>query len=72
MFLQVADTEILRDDAVRMAEKLRQAGAEVSLDIWPDAPHVWQIFDGWFPEAREAIGQTAGFIRRHLPSSAGN
>ncbi|SDI29228.1 alpha/beta hydrolase [Lutimaribacter saemankumensis] len=72
VFLQVADTEILRDDAVRMAEKLRQAGAEVRLDIWPGAPHVWQIFDGWFPEAREAIGQTAGFIRRHLPSSAGN
>lgn len=72
VLLQVADTEILRDDAFRMAEKLRAAGAEVRLEVWNGAPHVWQIFDGWFPEARQAIGQTADFIRHRLPSTAGS
>lgn len=66
VLLQVSGSEILRDDAVRMADRLRAAGAEMRLEVWDDAPHVWQIFDGWFPEARQAIGQTAGFIRHHL------
>lgn len=62
VFLQVASSEILRDDALRMEAKLNALGAQVRLELWPEAPHVWQIFDGWFPEAREAIGATADFI----------
>nr|WP_235915989.1 alpha/beta hydrolase [Thalassovita mangrovi] len=65
VLLQVSDSEILRDDSVRMAEKLSLAGGAVELQTWPDAPHVWQIFDGWFPEARQAIRETARFLR-HL------
>ena len=38
--IQVARTEILRDDSLRMAERLRGFGAEVSLDLWEDTPHV--------------------------------
>jgi acetyl esterase/lipase len=72
VLLQVSDTEILRDDATRMAMRLRQFGADVRLETWSGAPHVWQIFDGWFPEARDAIGNTARFMRRHLPSTNGN
>lgn len=70
VLLQVSDSEILRDDAVRFEAKLRTQGAQVRLETWEDAPHVWQIFDGWFPEAREAIGNTARFIRRHVPVPA--
>ena len=65
VLLQVSDSEILRDDAIRMEARLRAQGAEVRLEIWENAPHVWQIFDGWFPEARAAIANTAAFIRRH-------
>ncbi|MCO0637362.1 alpha/beta hydrolase [Lutimaribacter sp. EGI FJ00014] len=72
VLLQASDKEILRDDASRMADRLRGFGADVQLELWPGAPHVWQIFDGWFPEARDAIANTAGFIRRHLPSTGGN
>ncbi|MFD1509519.1 alpha/beta hydrolase fold domain-containing protein [Lacimonas salitolerans] len=70
VLLQVSDSEILRDDAVRLEAKLRAQGTDVRLEMWEDAPHVWQIFDGWFPEAREAIGNTARFIRRHVPAPA--
>ncbi len=62
VLIQTSHTEILRDDAIRMEAKLREGGAEVRLEMWEDAPHVWQIFDGWFPEAREAIGNTARWI----------
>ena len=39
--IQVGSDEILRDDAVRMADKLRAAGCRVEIEIWPRMPHVW-------------------------------
>jgi acetyl esterase/lipase len=65
----VGDTEILRDDSVRMAERLRVAGGEPTLQIWPRAPHAWPLFDGWIPEARRALEVAAGFVCAHLPSA---
>lgn len=62
VFLQVSNTEILRDDAMRMAEKLRAAGASVEVDLWPDPPHVWVFFPRLLPEAREALRRVAAFI----------
>lgn len=64
--LQHAETEILRDDTLRMADRLRSFGAEVTVQSWPDAPHVWHMFHGWIPEARDAIEDAAAAIRRML------
>lgn len=64
VLLQVGTTEILRDDAVRMAEKLSSQGTVARVEVWENAPHVWQILDGWLPEARQAISSTAAFIRQ--------
>lgn len=63
VLFQVGDTEILRDDTLRMAAALRAAGGEVTTEIWPGAPHVWQIFDGWIPEARAALAGAARFAQ---------
>ncbi|WP_071799178.1 alpha/beta hydrolase [Natronohydrobacter thiooxidans] len=72
--IQVARTEILRDDSRRMADHLRAQGAEVTLQEWGNLPHVWQFFPGWLPEARKALSDAATFIRQQLPlpPSAGN
>lgn len=75
VFIQFSATEILRDDSARMAEALRQQGADVTEDEWDDAPHVWHILDGWVPEARTALKSTAAFIRQALssgPTTGGN
>tara|TARA_R100000322_G_scaffold39804_9_gene24780 strand:+ start:3549 stop:4454 length:906 start_codon:yes stop_codon:yes gene_type:complete len=64
---QVAENEILRDDAFRMADVLRAAGGDVTVQTWPNAPHVFQIFDGWVPESRDALEGVAAFVRRVLP-----
>ena len=69
IYLQVSESEILRDDTLRLAEKLRQTGVDVVVDTWPDTPHVWQIFLSWIPEADEALTRTAAFIRKCLKSS---
>ena len=63
VFLQFSESEILRDDSLRMAAHLRAAGGIVTLDPWPDTPHVWVLFDGWLPEAREALQRTADFVK---------
>lgn len=69
VFLQVGSTEALLSDTTRFAEKLRSAGGQVRVDIWPDAPHVWQILDGWIPEARAALRDVAGFIQTSFASA---
>ena len=68
VLLQVANTEILRDDSKRMAEVLRAEGAEVTLDLLGDLPHVWTIFQGWLPEADEALIRIANFTKARLPA----
>nr|WP_255552467.1 alpha/beta hydrolase [Maritimibacter dapengensis] len=66
VLLQYSQTEILRDDASRLAAILRDAGGNVEEQVWPDAPHVFQIFDGWVPEARDALEGVADFVARRL------
>ncbi len=67
--LQHSESEILRDDTLRMADRLRGFGAEVTVQSWPHAPHVWQMFHGWIPEARDALDDAAGALRRMLGRS---
>lgn len=62
VFITVGEPEILRDDATRMAEKLREAGGSVTLRIIPHVPHAWQFFGPYLPEARASMQEVAGFI----------
>lgn len=64
--IQASRAEILRDDAINMADHLREAGAEVSLDLWDDTPHAWQFFSAFIPEARDAMSEAGAFIRQRL------
>lgn len=59
--IQVGASEVLRDDAVRMAARLRSFGARVALEVGPDCPHVWQMF-AFLPEAGRAIDRAAAFL----------
>ncbi|PWE31156.1 alpha/beta hydrolase [Maritimibacter sp. 55A14] len=70
VLIQASRTELLRDDAVRMADRLEAQGAHVTLDLWPDAPHVWQIFQGWLPEADAALARATGFLRDQLSATS--
>lgn len=62
VLIQVGSDEILRDDAVRMAEKLREHNPHGRLEIWSRMPHVWQLFVPVLPEAHRAIAQIGEFI----------
>lgn len=60
----VGAQEILRDDAYRIADRLRAAGGEVELAVRDGVPHAWPFLAGWFPEADQAIAEAADFIGR--------
>jgi epsilon-lactone hydrolase len=67
--IQVGSDEILRDDAVRMAARMRDAGCAVALEIWPRMPHVWQAFASVMPEARQAITRIGVFVQQNTAPS---
>ena len=62
----VASDEALRDDAVRMAQRLRAGGCEIELEVWPRMFHVWHMFARILPEARTAIARIGAFLRARL------
>lgn len=72
VLIQLSDSEILRDDGLRMADRLRAFGAEVTVQTWPSAPHVWQMFDGYIPEARAALQDATQAMRTMLRLSPGS
>ena len=61
--IQVGSDEVLRDDAVRMADRMRAAGCRIDLEIWPRMPHVWHLFAPVMPEAHRAIERIGAFLR---------
>lgn len=67
IFIQVGESEILLDDATRLAKRLTDAGVEVEIDTWPDVPHMWQLasFRGAFglPEGRRAVSDISRFLK---------
>jgi len=64
LLVQAGGAERLRDDAIRFAEKARQAGVDVTLTIYPHMWHVWQIFTPYLPEANRALREAGLFTRR--------
>lgn len=65
LLIQVGEDEILLDDAVRCAEKARQAGVEVTLEVWEEMFHVFQIMP-FLSEAKQAVKQIAAFVEQNL------
>jgi acetyl esterase/lipase len=64
--IHVGSDEILRDDGVRMAEKLRSAGCEVEIEVWPRMPHAWHLYARILPEARHAMERIGAFLQQRL------
>ena len=65
MLVHVGDDELIRDDSVRVVDKVRAAGGEATLVLWPVVPHVWQIYGVLLRESRESLREIGGFIAAH-------
>lgn len=64
--IQAGEDEILLSDSERFAAKLRTAGIDVHLDVWPGMWHVWQMFVRLMPESRLANIKLGRYVRDRL------
>lgn len=67
LFIQASDTEVLLDDAARVARKASAAGVAVDFKVWRRLPHAWATLAPMLPEARAAIKEAGGFVRKVAP-----
>ncbi len=67
IFLCASTTEILRDDTLAMAAKLRSQAVPVTLEIVANAPHVWPFFHGRLPEADATLAKVKAFLSHPGP-----
>ena len=65
LLIQVGTDEILLDDARRIVEKAQTAGVDVTLEIWEEMFHVFQMVS-IMPGTKKALGQIGDFVARIL------
>jgi acetyl esterase/lipase len=66
LLVHVGTAEILLDDATGLAERARDVGVPVELEVWDDMIHVWHAFADLLPEGVQAIEGIAGFLEKRL------
>jgi phosphinothricin tripeptide acetyl hydrolase len=67
VMIEVGEHEVLLDDSLELAERLRAAGVDVSLTVWPEMIHVFQVFGEMLdPEASQSIAAIASFLATRL------
>ncbi len=67
VLLEVGDGEVLLDDSRVTAERIRAAGGQVDLEVWPEMLHVFQAFPpDLVPEADQSLERVGRFLQHHL------
>lgn len=72
IWICVSDNEVLRDDSIRLAEKIRSQNGSVELLQWVSQPHVWPTFYPLLPEAKVSVRQMAVFAQQQLGDECGD
>ena len=62
LLIQVGSREMLLDDSKRVAQKAKEEGCQVDLQVWEDMVHVWQGYAPFLPEALEALESIGNFV----------
>jgi len=66
LIIQAGTHEVLLDDAVRLARQAATADVEVTLDITPGVPHVFQAYYPILDEAAAALDRAGQFLSARL------
>ena len=69
LIIQAGTHEVLLDDAVRLARQAAIADVEVTLDITPQVPHVFQAYYPILDEAAAALDRAGQLLSAHLVSA---
>ena len=66
LHVEVGGTEVLLGEARLLAERGREAGADVTLYVEPDAFHMWQLWTPWLPAADASLQRAADALAPYL------
>jgi acetyl esterase/lipase len=66
LIIQAGSHEVLLDDALRLAREAATADVEVTLDITPGVPHVFQAYHAILDEATAALDRAGRLLSAHL------
>jgi acetyl esterase/lipase len=66
LVIQAGTHEVLLDDALRLAGRAAAADVEVTLDIIPGVPHVFQAYHPILDEATAALDRARQFLAMQL------
>ena len=69
LLIQAGTHEVLLDDALRLARQAATADVEVTLDITPRVPHVFQAYHPMLDEAGAALDRARQFLAPHLDAA---
>ncbi len=70
LIIQAGTHEVLLDDALRLAGRAAAADVEVTLDVTPGVPHVFQAYHAILDEAVAALDRAGRFLSAHLTGGA--
>jgi monoterpene epsilon-lactone hydrolase len=66
LIIQAGTHEVLLDDALRLAHHAATADVEITLDITPGVPHVFQAYHAILDEAAAALDRAGQLLSAHL------
>jgi acetyl esterase/lipase len=69
LIIQAGSHEVLLDDAVRLAQRAATADVQVTLDITPGVPHVFQAYHPILDEAAAALDRAGQLLSAYLTST---
>jgi acetyl esterase/lipase len=69
LIIQAGTHEVLLDDAVRLAQRAATADVEITLDVTPGVPHVFQAYYPILDEAAAALDRAGQLLSAHLASA---
>ncbi|HEY1344261.1 MAG TPA: alpha/beta hydrolase [Streptosporangiaceae bacterium] len=70
LLIQVGDAEVILDDSTRVAARAREAGVDVTLEVWDEMPHVFHAYAGLLPESDQAIERIGDWLQHRYPTAS--
>ena len=66
VLVHVSNSELLRDDGLRVCQRIEAAGGLCEKKVVEDQPHVWHLLLGLVPEAERDLKAAAAFVAKYI------
>lgn len=66
LLIEIGDWEVFLSEDTQFAHRAKEAGVDVTLNVYPEMPHVHQNLDLTIPEVQQSIDRIGIFIGKHF------